>query len=583
MQRFSLRWFAFCLIGLAVNWCAPSAVADGIKIDFLLDREPEVSPQPITWVLHPDLLPLWRQALARPESELKRQAAEAIVAAHRFGHVEMLTTVPDLLKVLSDEGLHPAARYAAAHALIVLDNRDSAAQLLEASQTGGKDLRQLIEPTLGRWSYDPILPVWRQRLVSPRGPRRELVLAIEGLGIRRDADSLESLLTLAMSVENSGDVRLAAARAAGQVADHGLEQRAEPLTTRSILDRLCAAALIARHRSEQAIKLNQLLGADVEPTVAGAALRSLYAIDPNLVVPLLNSTLQNADANIRRIGIETALMLPTVERVQLLSALLNDPHPGLRSQVRDGFFALSKTQELNGVIRQSTIAVLGGDDWRGQEQGAMLLGALDEESAAPRLLGLLDATRSEVSVASAWALKSLAVPETAAPVRDYVQRQTTSEELVTPSRDHQLAHLMELLGTLKYAAAIPLLEIYIPKTDRYGVNSRSCAIWALGVIQEGQPNERLAKKLMERYADTNSLPPEVFEVRRAAVLTLGRLRAKPELAVLKRLLGEAVDQELMELSIRWALQQNSDDGPPVVGPIHLERRGWFLEPGLTNP
>lgn len=213
----------------------------------------------------------------------------------------------------------------------------------------------------------------------------------------------------------------------------------------------------------------------------------------------------------------------------------------------------------------------------------MLLGALDEESAAPRLLGLLDATRSEVSVASAWALKSLAVPETAAPVRDYVQRQTTSEELVTPSRDHQLAHLMELLGTLKYAAAIPLLEIYIPKTDRYGVNSRSCAIWALGVIQEGQPNERLAKKLMERYADTNSLPPEVFEVRRAAVLTLGRLRAKPELAVLKRLLGEAVDQELMELSIRWALQQNSDDGPPVVGPIHLERRGWFLEPGLTNP
>lgn len=582
MQRFSLRWIAFCWISLAANWCAQSADADGIQIDFLLNREPEVSPQPIKWVLHPELLSLWRQALARPESELKRQAAEAIVTAHRLGHDEMLTTVPELLKVLSDEMVHPAARYAAAHALIVLDNRESAAKLLEASQSGGKDLRLLIEPALAHWSYDPILPVWRQRLASPKGPRRELALAIEGLGIRRDAESLEPLLALALAKGNSGDIRLAAARAAGHVADHGLEKQAEQLAGQSILDRLCAAALIARHRSEQAIKLDQSLGADVEPTVAGAALRSLYAIDPNLVVPLLNSTLQNADANIRRIGIETGLTLPTVERVQLLSALLNDPHPGLRSQVRDGFFALSKTQELEGVIRQSTVAVLGGDDWRGQEQGAMLLGALDEERAAPRLLELLDAPRAEVAIASAWALKSLSVPATAAPVRDFVQRQTASEELVTPRRDHQVAHLMELLGTLKDAAAIPVLEIYIPKTDRYGVNSRACAIWALGVIQEGQPNERLAKKLMERYVDTNSLPPEVFEVRRAAVLTLGRLRAKSQLASLKQFLGEAVDQELMELSIRWALQQNSDDSLPVVGPVQLERRGWFLEPGLSN-
>lgn len=583
MHRFSYRWIAFCLISLAANWCARPAVADEIQIDFLVNREPEVTPQPIKWVLHPNLTPLWKQALARPESELKRQAAEAIATAYRLGHEEMLTTVPDLLAVLADASLHPAARYAAAHALIVMDRRDSAAKLLEASQTGGKDLRQLIEPALAQWSYDPVLPVWRQRLASPTGPRRELVLAIDGLGTRRDAESLESLLALAMAKGNSGDIRLAAARAAGQVAEQGLEKQAEQLASQSILDRLCAAALISRHRSDQAIKLNQSLGADVEPTVAGAALRSLYAIDPNLVLPLLTASLRNADANIRRVGIETGLVLPTVERIQLLSPLLNDPHPGLRSQVRDGFFTLSKSKELDGVIRQSTIAVLGGEDWRGQEQAAMLLGALDEESVASRLLELLDAPRSEVSVASAWALKALAVPETAAMVRVYVQRQTASEELVTPTRDQQLAHLMELLGLLKYAAAIPLLEIYIPKTDRYGVNSRSCAIWALGVIQEGQPNERLAKKLMERYVDINSLPPEVFEVRRAAVLTIGRLKAKPELAALKRSLGEAVDQDLMELSIRWALQQNSEDGPPVVGPVELERRGWFLEPGLTKP
>jgi len=555
-------------------------------MDFLLNREPEAGPQPIIWILHPDLVPMWRLALARPESELKRQAAEAIIAAHRLGHEGMQVTVPDLLSVLGDDRLHPAARYAAAHALIELDSRSAAPQLLKAAESGGKDLRLLVEPTLARWSNDDVVPIWRQRLAADSSPRRELVLAIDGLGVRRDVGSLDRLLSLALAIENSSDLRLAASRAAGQVTDQGLERQAEQLIARggnSILDRLCAASLITRHRSEQAIKINQSLANDAEPTVAGAALRALFALDPNLVLPLLKSALKNPDANIRRVGIETSLVLPTVERLQTLAELLNDPHPGLRSLIRDQFFVLSQNKELDGIIRQSTIAVIGANDWRGQEQGALLLGALDEERAAPRLLELLDAKRSEVAVAAAWALKSLAVPETAEPVHAFIRRQIDSGDPITPPRDNQLAHLIELLATLKYATAIPLLEIYVPKGDRYGVTSRCCAIWALGVIQEGQPNERLAKQLMARYMDINSVPPEVFEVRRAAVLTLGRLRAKPELATLKQSLGEAVDQDLMELTIRWALQQNSDDTVPVVGPVKTERRGWFLEPGLQKP
>ncbi len=578
------------MLALIVGWTtlstAPAVGAEPIKLYFLMDREPEERPQPERWTLNPQLVPMWRRALARPESELKRQAAEAIAMAHTAGHAdEMQVTIPELVSVFTEDKLHPAARHAAAHALISLNHRGSAATLLEISQNHGKDLRLLVEPALGEWNYEAIRPIWRLRIASARTPRRDLILAIHGLGQQRDAVALQPLLILAMTAEHPADVRLAAARAAGQIADHGLEPKTEQLLAHDrglLLDRLCAVSLIARHRSERAITLHQTMGADAEPAVAAAALRSLFAVDPNLVLPLAESALQNPDANVRRIGIETYVALPTPERIQTLSLRLNDPHPELRGLVRDSFHALSTDKALDSAIRQSSIAILAGNDWRGQEQAALLLAALDEESIASRLLELLEATRSEVMVTVAWSLKTIAVADTEAPILVFAKRRTDGAKGFTTSVDFQLAHLIELLGRLKAVAATPLLQPYVPKTFVYGVKSRAAAVWALGVIQEGQVNEPLAKQLMERVMDTMSSPPEEYDVRRASVLTLGRLRATTQLPALKQLIGETVDNDLFELTLRQAVLQISGEVLPIAPPLTFERTGWFLEPTYSE-
>jgi HEAT repeat protein len=336
--------------------------------------------------------------------------------------------------------------------------------------------------------------------------------------------------------------------------------------------------LIASHQSEQAIRIDQARAGDEEPAVASVALRSLFAIDPKQVLPVAEAALQGLDTNVRSVGIETYLLLPTKERLLTLSHKLNDPHPKLRGRVREGFFELSNDGTLEPTIRQSAIAILNGDDWRGQEQAALLLGALDEESIAPRLIDLLASSRPEVMVSAAWSLKAIEVPQTAAPVQAFAQERTTSGIVVNNAIDIQMAHLFELLGKLKAVEAIPLLEVYVPKTEKFGFNSRAAAIWSLGVIQEGQVNEPLAKKLLERFLDTLASPPEAFEVRRVSVLSLGRLRAKNRLPALRQALGEAVDQDWMELTIRHAITQISGEVIPVQPPVTLFRTGWFLEP-----
>ena len=61
--------------------------------------------------------------------------------------------------------------------------------------------------------------------------------------------------------------------------------------------------------------------------VAAAALVSLNANDPNLVVPIAEQAMRNDDANVRREGVAAFNARPTPERVTAMARLLDDPHP----------------------------------------------------------------------------------------------------------------------------------------------------------------------------------------------------------------------------------------------------------------
>ena len=140
-----------------------------------------------------------------------------------------------------------------------------------------------------------------------------------------------------------------------------------------------------------------------------------------------------------------------------------------------------------------------------------------------------------------------------------------------------MAHLFELLGILKTRQAIPLMETYIPKSLTLGVDSRAAAIWSLGVIQAGDVNKSLADKLLERVKDVAGIPPEFDDVRRASVLSLGRLRAEQQVQELKKMVAGGVGNFPVDLTIRWAIWKTTGEKLPIPAPPTLERSGWFLE------
>jgi HEAT repeat protein len=582
------------LFRLASGWrlaapllCAAAAQSADIRVEFLMFADPPIPEVREELELDALLLPLWRQALTRPEEDYQRQAAASIAKAHALGFPGMLPATPDLLHVVSDDRAAPTARYAAAHALITLDQRDAAQTLYDMSRQGGADLRQLVEPALGNWQFEAIRPEWRARLADPSVRRRELLLACAGLADCQEAEAVPALLDIALAPLRPADVRLAAARAAGRITDAGLEPHARNLLATDPpvprIDRLCVVSFLTRHRSPDAQGLLAELGVDADPAVAAIALRALLAIDPALVLPLVEQSLTNADPHVRQCGVDAYVALPTTDRVVRIATLLDDVHPDVRHNVCLALFDLARRPDLDAAVRGAALDVLGRESWRGQEQAGLLLAALDHKPAAPRLLELLDTDRAEVNITSAWALRVLAVPETISPLFERVQR-LTEERLAGNPRlpagaDDQIAHLFELLGRMDHRPAEPLFRQHVPKNLILGIHARAAAIWSLGLFLAGEPvDEDLAAQLVARVRDTASMPPEFEQVRETCVVTLGRMRAATALPTLREYMGAIAGPYRVSLRMRWAVMEITGEEIPFRDVTVKGKSGWFLEP-----
>lgn len=554
-----------------------------IRVEFAMDHDPDVTPPNLVTIFPENILSLWLTALARPEAEMQRMAAESIAQAHAFNLPDIEKAKPALLKVVSAESSHSAARFAAARALIVLDARDTAAALFEASQRHGADLRQLVEPALAKWKFEPVRSVWLKRLSAPSIHLRDLMLAIRGVRDVGDGACVEALLKITHDSLRPVSARLEAARSVGTLKDSGLEEDALRFSSKksaAIFDRLCAAALLDRHYSESARAALLQFAQDAEPSVATAALASLNAQDPGLVVPLAEQALRNDDANVRLQGVIAFTERPSPERVAAMARRLDDPHSGVRETVRESLFRLARTPELDSPIRESASAVLNGDSWRGQEQATLLLAALDHKPVAGRLVELLESPRDEVMVAAAWGLRQLAVPETLPAILDKATRQTETRKQATmlTAVDAQVALLCETLGLMKYAPSEELLRRYVPKDLTMGELSRGAAIWGLGKLHADKPDEDLAKQFFERLTDPSIEPQETDRVRIMSVIAMGTMKAKSQVEPLRTSSAAAVAPTRQYMAIRWAMQVLAGEKMPEPKPAVLTQYGWFLEP-----
>lgn len=579
-RNFQLPRMQFVVVALC---CAAPIGAFGIEPDYLIDSDPKLEiPEPIR-NFNPAMKTLWLSALDRPETDMQRMAAETIARAHDFGVPGLEDAVPHLEAILEAEKSHPAARFAAARALIALESRESSGKLWNASQRYGADLRQLVEPALAKWEFGPAKDAWIKRLDDPATRYRDLVLALRGLAQIRESSALAQLLAMAKDPLRDPAIRLEAAAAAGQAATTGLEALATQLSRDKSpaqhITALLAVRLLARHEDQAAQQLLIELAGHGEPAVAAAALERLSEIDQTLILPLAETAMQASDPQIRRQGAAAYLNNPTVARVEPLSALLSDPHPDVRHRVADGLFRLCETPELGLRIRQAAIETLAGDRWQGQEQAALLLGALEHQPAANRLVELLESPRTEVGNAAAWGLRKVAVPETIPALIDKAQRQTVRRrQMIDPTIDPQVAHLCEALGVLKANDAVPLLTQYIPKNPIMGERSRSSAIWALGLIKEGQRDAELEEALIDRITDFDEQKTESDLVKQTCMVTLVRMNVADAAPMLRGIIQSRRVLPRMGLALRWAVKQFTGEELPPPEPMTAGGLRWFLEP-----
>ncbi|MHB8900082.1 MAG: HEAT repeat domain-containing protein, partial [Thermoguttaceae bacterium] len=209
---------AGCLLGLGLA----GHVARAVEAPWIMYEDPALSKPAFQTVFPPGLVDLWLQALARPEREMKRRAALAIVDAAAKKAPGLDATVGALTGLLGPSEQDRIVRLTAARALVAIDARHAAPALIEAVGPDDLEMAEIVEPALARWKDTGLRSRWTERLGDNDSGRRLRVLAIRGLAALGAVDTLPRLRELALDGSVPTSVRLEAADALGTMQKTGL-------------------------------------------------------------------------------------------------------------------------------------------------------------------------------------------------------------------------------------------------------------------------------------------------------------------------------------------------------------------------
>ena len=365
-------------------------------------------------------------------------------------------------------------------------------------------------------------------------------------------------------------------------------------------NRLVAASILRHHDGVEAVRLLQGLARDAEPVVAAAALTRLAEIDTKLVLPVVETVLESSDAGVRLFGVDALFRHPSDEHIRTLGKLLSDPHPDVRVRVSMRLGELAA--KWGKSVIDEGVRALAASDWRGQEQAAILLAKLAHKPAAGRLVELLKSNRSEVLVAVGWGLRQLAVPETLPKILEHVRLRHADilrsgsdaglRGVTADALDNHLSQLIQLLGQARYQPADPVLRALVPRFLRPGIppvfspvrpEARAAAIFALGMLHEGKPEDALVTLIEGRLTGDGMLGKDDERVRRLAAVSLARMKATQSLPALREhSAGKDPVPDVVAHACRWAIGRLTGEPVPPAGTIEVPQRDWFLVPFTTT-
>ena len=100
-----------------------------------------------------------------------------------------------------------------------------------------------------------------------------------------------------------------------------------------------------------------------------------------------------------------------------------------------------------------------------------------------------------------------------------------------------------MFGQMKYAESMPLMHRFIRKNALIRYRVRASAVWAAGLIYEGDlhGDPKLEKALLERLNDDAPMPPEDNLVKRMACISLTRMGSNGEETINAPIITNASD------------------------------------------
>lgn len=599
-----LGWFPFfgllpCMVFCSVLAALEISVVHGqaiendvpLEVANLWPEDITIEEPPPTRVIFPAYTELWLEAIKHSETDLQQELISLFEQIHRNGIDQSAIAVE--IRSLINENNHHTVNIAAASLLVALDDQASADVLFALTKPGLAEISLIVEPALARWGFEPAIVVWQQRLSQQRIRRTLLVLAIDCLGIIQDESSLEDLVRVAMDRTEGRSIRMAAARAAGAIGGEGLAKAAVKLSGQgspgAVVNRLCSIAFLSDHQSDVAIKLIQKLLLDEDGAVAGAAWHRLLEIDSALAIPIVEQCLKNEDPIVRKSVVTAMFEQPTLASIESLGEMMNDRHPDIRVAARFALRRLAKQNEkFDQAVRMAGMKALHEipNDYRGIEQGLILLAALDHKPAAGRATELIQHDHPKVFVTAAWTVRVLQVENTfeallrhVDKLSDVVMAHTRSEE-ESPSVHHlnQIAHLFDLFGESDYRDAEELLRRFVPKNQGLLNNCRPAAITALGKFHRDDPGSNLVRQLVKRMNDQTSETAESSEVWATCAIALGRMKAKSALSELRKYYFGEPTVSGFSYATAWSIRElTGEDFPPPVSKV-ISTSGFNLEP-----
>lgn len=555
------------------------------RIEFVMYSDPAFEVRGFPIEISNEAIPLWVDAMSRPDSLLQRVAIDTIAVAHRRGMKGIDVTVPKLVELLDQAKLAPEVRYAAVNAIVELDARDHAEMLVRLAEKHGGELSALVESALTRWQSPLMVENWIRRVNDTGAGHRSLVLAIAGLGALAEKDASEVLLGIANDTSLAPTLRITAARSLGQIHDTGLQSQAAELvdtTPEDVTSDLMAIAMMNRHVDADTVTLLKGLMDRSNRAVQSEAIRRLYEIDFKNVLEFAPQAVNSPDVNVRRTAARAMIDAKDSQWIASLAMLLNDVNPGLRSQVAEGLFEIAQDASLRDEVISQVSSILDQDAWRGCEQATLVLVNLDHKPAGDRLVDLISHPRGEVMSTAGWGLRRLGLKKHLPAMlgRSVEIQQGFAKNELNPGMPGLVdlqAQLFLAFGQMKYLEADKVVRAYIPKNFDQGERARSAAAWAIGLIHAGDASDDLVKLLAGRLNDSNSMVPEYESVRQMCALSLGRINSQESLPDLRKHAENS--GYLVSRSCYWSIEKMTGETPPPVAPRNpMDYDDWFLRP-----